>query len=94
MILPDDESRYCGSSTEMGYGSYSAYIIDKIPPSSFKYNYFQCVTNKLYNDPYDVIPDHELFETLENITSPLQCLEACAIRKHEMALLNLDQDYV
>ena len=89
MILPDDESRYCGSSTEMGGGYYSAYILDEIKPSNFKYNYLQCVTNKLYNDPDDVIPDNELFETLENIASPLHCLEACATRKHEMALLNL-----
>ena len=78
----------------MGYGHYSAYILDEIQPSNLKYNYFQCVTNKLYNKPDDVIPEHELFETLENIASPLHCLEACAKKNHEMALLSVqDNEY-
>ena len=80
-------------STEYGFGYYSAYILDEIQPFNFKYNYFQCVTNKLYNNPDDVIPDHELFEILENIASPLSCLEACATRNHEMAWLNLVNGY-
>ena len=72
--------------TEAGNGFYSAYVLDEIESKDLKYSYFQCVTSDLYNTPETVFKKNdELFETLENITSPFDCLKDCVNKKHEMA---------